>query len=119
MPISVADIANDYAVATVTLGGESAQVWFRPNAMTPADEAAFATIQAANDGAASVDFLCGQLAHLVADWELVEADGSKVPVDADRIRQLPTKLVMAIYTTIAQAVRNPMTEGESTPSVAG
>lgn len=105
MPISLGAARDRIRTIKVEFDGESANVSYWPNRMTPALEDDIGEASTAREVAA-------QLSQLIKRWELVDEDGEEIPADADTMAQVPSNLMYAIFEQIRKA-ENAEDEGKA------
>lgn len=109
MPIKLAEIANQTKTIDVTFPGADGtlSVTYRPNKVTPRQEAAFAqAIRRAErdeEGAEPVgDLVLEMLSVVMLRWDLEGEDGQTVPLTVETLRDVPS----AIVTRVMEAIRD-------------
>ena len=115
MPISPAQVAQDRAECTVTIGDHSGRVVFTPNALTVSDEERFAAMTA--DSATSIEAMGEMVCRLSVEWEVVQPDGSMWPITPEGVRLLPSRVIVAVLQGVMETVAAPVAPGESKPSL--
>ncbi len=104
----------------VEVYGESLSVTWRPAALTPALEARVGDV-ADQPASAQTAVLVEVLSRLLAGWDLTEDDGSPVPTSVERLRDLPTAFLWAVYGGLSaeaapKAPVDPPSDAGSTPT---
>ena len=108
MAIYLEDLALARKEVTVEFsGGRSLKVTYDPNLLT-ADVISVS-------GESTTD-LCGVLATLITDWDLVDGDGAKAPITEDF---LASKIRLPILNAILETIVEDAFPKKATPSTGG
>lgn len=90
MPIKLSDLAAQTRQIDVAFGGETAQVVYRPNAVTPE------FVARVGKGLPLLDAVCA----LVESWDVLAYDGAPVEVSAANLANVPMQFLQAVFNTI-------------------
>lgn len=85
MGVRLVDKMNETKVATIKWGADDVEVSYRPNSVTPA------LLEAVDEAAKRDDMsVMGVVLEPVLDWwDVLDAEGNRLPTDADTIARMP------------------------------
>src|SRR6516165_2430477 len=100
MPINIGTVTAEEATTTVSYGGETGKIVYRPGAMTPARLEEIAATLNDDEPSAEIMSTVQFLADMIVSWEIVQDDGATLPVTPDTVKALPIKFMGAIVNAI-------------------
>lgn len=106
MGIKVSNIKGESRKVTVEWEGETAEVSYRPSAVTVK---ALDAVQEHAEGDRGDRALVSMLEAVLVAWDVLGDDGEPIGTDADTLNGLP----IAFLTTVLQAVQEDMNPGEA------
>lgn len=103
MALNLAELKQRVAVVTITWGDDTLDVGYFPASMTPEAISAISAGAEKLKGAegteamdASVAMFADMLGTMVAWWDVLDADGQRMPVNAETVAQLPMPFTMTV-----------------------
>ena len=95
MAFTLDHIRSDRKTFDLTYEGETGTITYRPSAVTPEVLDRMAA-GASGDSSAAIESMCTVLVEIVEDWDLVGADGAKVPVTLENVKAMPFSFLTRI-----------------------
>ena len=91
MPIDLSSLVADHAVTTVTFGGSTAKIVYKPSYVT---QESIEKLDSEEDG--NIQFLV----NAIISWDIMAGPKKKVPLTVDAIKKLPLSLVRSVTLSI-------------------
>lgn len=89
MPIKVSNLKNNKRTVTGEYFGDTFEVVYRPNGLTP-------TIEDELREAASNKVLVEKICGLIVQWDVLGEDGKPLPIKPDVLKDIDSALLVAI-----------------------
>ncbi len=96
MAITRSNRRNLREQVTVTIGGESMDVWYRPAAVTPEVIGKLEHAEQDHEAIYSV------IADVVAEWDYLDDHGSRIPTTLENVRQVDIPLLSAVLNAVVE-----------------
>jgi hypothetical protein len=103
MPISLSKIRNDRSTVDVAVAGEQLHFEYFPTRISPTDQEEL--MQQNDDNDNSLKILSTFIAKVGANWDLVNDDGSPLPIDYEYLRR---EIPYVLQDRIVKAVMDDM-----------
>lgn len=100
MAIVLSQMMGKLRTCKVTFQGESMDVTYRPNIVTPVliDEINSLTGR---------DSLDEQVVRIIDHWDLLDTEGKQIPVDKDNLKGLPSTFLRSVINGLMADMRAP------------
>ena len=102
MPFNVTAMRTRTKRVTAEYDGETFDVWYRPGAITPR-----ALQQFAQNGDDNVATLVEALSLFVAEWDVIDGDGKRIPPEPSELAQYPVTFLSNVVTAIMADLNAP------------
>jgi hypothetical protein len=105
-------VLQEETTIQVPVGDEKVEVRYRPGAFTPALQDELDELGSGTASRVGRRF-CESLCKVLASWDLEEDNGEPVPLDPDRLTELPAQFLAKLLEVVAEDMRPGEAQGSS------
>ena len=121
MPIKLTDLRKSTRTLAVEYEGETANVQYRPSALTPYLQMVLLDWYVGEESAdrkykTTLNDVLDAFTNLVATWDVLDESGKPLPVNRQWVRQMPTQFIATIIGSILEDIRSPKANGAISPA---
>jgi hypothetical protein len=112
MPLTLKNLKNDTATATLDYAGETIHLTYKPSAFTPAFMAELAELGEAKVSRESMEQAIAMLLGALVGWDVLDEEGgSPVPITHEFLADLEFPLLLSMLGAISNAAMLPKRNG--------